>query len=52
MKLKHGHFYIDNIFHIIIVFEEEKDNMFWFYCPEEDSMIGYYESELKVIERY
>ena len=50
--MKSGQWYLDKNLHIIICFEEEKDNWFWFYNPEEDCVLAYCENELKNIVRY
>jgi len=52
MELKHNQYYIDNIFHIVIIFEEEKDDMFWFYCPEDNCQVAYHAYELINIAEY
>lgn len=52
MELKKGQYYIDNIFHIIIIFEEEKYGYYWFYCPEENRYVPYENYELINIGRY
>lgn len=52
IELVRGQYYIDNIFHVIIIFEEKNDGYYWFYYPEEDRHVAYYEYELDNLGRY
>lgn len=50
--MERGQYYLDSNACIIIIFEEEQDNIFWFYCPEEDRHVAYYDFEIKNLRRY
>lgn len=52
IKLECGQYYIDSIFHVVIVFEQELEGYYWFYYSEEDRHIAYYEYELENLRRY
>lgn len=52
VELISGQYYVDNIFHVIIIFKEKSDDIYWFYYPEEDRDVAYYEYELVNLGRY
>lgn len=50
--MKRGQYYLDTVYHVILIFEEEKNGLSWFYFPEEDRHIAYYDFELENLRRY
>lgn len=52
MELQHGAYYWDEINHVGLIFEEEKDDYYWFYCTDENRYVAYYEYELENLRRY
>lgn len=52
MNFKPGHYYVENFTHMIMIFEEERDGLFWFYCPEENRSVFYYDYQLYIIGEY
>lgn len=52
MELQHGAYYWDKISHVDLIFEDESDGYYWFYCTDEYRHIAYYEFELENVWRY
>lgn len=52
MTLEHGQYYWDQVNHIGLIFEDQYDGYYWFYCTDEDRHVAYYEWELKNLRRY
>ena len=52
MELQPGAYYWDEINRVTLIFEEESDGHYWFYCTDEDCHVTYYEYELKNLRRY
>ena len=52
MELQHGAYYLDEINHVVLIFEDESDGYYWFYCIDENHYVDYCEYELKNLRRY
>ncbi len=52
MELQHGAYYWDKINHVGLIFEDESDGYYWFYCTDENRHVAYYEYELENLRRY
>ena len=52
MELQHGACYWDEINHVSLIFEDESDGHYWFYCTDQNRHVFYYEFELKNLRRY
>ena len=52
MELERGGYYWDEVNHVAVIFEEETDGYYWFYCTDEHRHVAYYEYELENLRRY
>lgn len=52
MELLQGGYYWDDINYVGLIFEEESDGYYWFYCTDENRHVAYYEEELENLRRY
>ena len=50
--MEYGQYYWDPINHVTLIFEEEFNGIYWFYCPDNSHILAYYEFELKNLRRY
>ena len=52
LNLVHNEYYWDNVYNCGLIFEEEENGYYWFYCTDENRHVAYYEEELDNLRRY
>lgn len=50
--MERGHYYYDIVNHALLIFQEESDGYFWFYFPDEDRHVAYYDFEIEQLREY
>lgn len=52
MELIQGQYYWDEVNHVGLIFEDESDGYYWFYCTDDNQHVAYYPFELENLRRY